>query len=95
MDIEVFVKFALIFIIVLLLFIVITFNVLLNFLIASETKKNKKVKRYEYIDALNKEYEKLIIPSLKRLIVKLGNDIPLNGEEREILKDIITKENLK
>lgn len=40
-------------------------------------------------------YETFTIPNLKRLIVKLAKDIPLNREEREMLKEIITKENLK
>lgn len=98
MDIEVFIKIALIILLVLLfLFIVleIIFNVLIGVAMNSEKKSNKKIKHYEYIDALNKEYEKLIIPSLKKLIVKLGNNEPLNNMEREMLKDIITKENLK
>ena len=56
-------------------------------------KKNKE-KEDEYISAIN-IYETFTIPNLEKLIVKLGNDIPLNGEEREMLKDIITKEDLK
>lgn len=90
MDIEVFVKGALVVIIVLLA-ILIGVVIIVNL----EKKANKKIKHYEYVDMINKEYEKLIIPTLKRLIVKLGNNEPLNNMEREMLKDIITKENLK
>lgn len=35
-------------------------------------------------------YETFTIPNLKKLIVKLARNIPLNKEEREMLKDIIT-----
>lgn len=35
-------------------------------------------------------YETFTIPNLKRLIVKLANDTPLNREEREMLKDILS-----
>ena len=38
-------------------------------------------------------YETFTIPNLKRLIVKLGKDTPLNKEEREMLKDIIMESN--
>lgn len=38
-------------------------------------------------------YETFTIPNLKRLIVKLAKDIPLNREEREMLKDIIMESN--
>lgn len=88
MNIEVFVKVALIVIIVLLV-ILIGVVIIANI----EKKVNKKIKYYKSIKWLNEEYEKLIIPTLKRLIVKLGNDIPLNREEREMLKDIITESN--
>lgn len=103
MDIEV--KIALVILLVLLfIFIVleIIFNVLIGVAMNSEKKSNKKIKyyeydilneKYEYLDMLNKEYEKLIIPSLKRLIVKLVKDTPLNREEREMLKDIIMESN--
>ena len=96
MDIEV--KIVLIILLVLLfLFIVldIIFNVLIGVAINSEKKSNKKIKYYKSIKLINKEkeYEKLIIPTLKKLIVKLGNDIPLTREEREMLKDIIMESN--
>lgn len=38
-------------------------------------------------------YEIFTIPNLKRLIVKLAKDIPLNKEEREMLEDIIMESN--
>ena len=37
-------------------------------------------------------YETFTIPNLKRLIVKLAKDIPLNREESEMLADIITEQ---
>ena len=88
MNIEVFVKVALIVIIVLLV-ILIGVVIIANI----EKKVNKKIKHYEYIDMINQEYEKLIIPTFKKLIVKLGKDTPLNKEEREMLEDIIMESN--
>lgn len=37
-------------------------------------------------------YETFTIPNLEKLIVKLGNDIPLNGEERDMLKNILSEQ---
>ena len=94
MDIEV--KTVLIILLVLLfLFIVldIIFNVLIGFAINSEKKSNKRIEYYKSIKLLNEEYKKLIIPNLKRLIVKLGKDIPLTKEEQEMLEDIIMESN--
>lgn len=38
-------------------------------------------------------YETFTMPNLKRLIVKLGKDIPLNKEEQDMLEDIIMESN--
>lgn len=101
MDIEV--KIALVILLVLLfIFIVleIIFNVLIGVAMNSEKKSNKKIKHMEKEHCIEMTiqdkvdiYETFTIPNLKKLIIKLVKDIPLNREESEMLSDIITESN--